>query len=347
MSTFRVGITDDMKDESGAWCYKDFDIAPLEAEPNLEWRFVPSEPEMVHTDLEELDALILLKSRFGADSVPEDQRLALVARFGVGYDTVDQPTCNANGIMLTNTPDAVRRPVAVAILTLMLSLTGKLFVKDKLTRMGPDGWSQCADHMGVGLMGRTLGSVGLGSIASEMFRLSGGFDMRFIANDPFIDQARGPELGVEMVDLETLFRESDILCVNCDLNETSRGLVSTRLLALMKPTAYLINTARGPIMDQAAVTQVLQERRIAGAGLDVFAQEPTDPDNPLFALDNVIVAPHALAWTDQLFAGIGRSVVQSVLAVKRGQVPQNVVNREVLDNPYWQAKLARYRKQSG
>ena len=115
----------------------------------------------------------------------------------------------------------------------------------------------------------------------------------------------------------------------------------------MKPTAYFINTARGPIMDQAAVTQVLQERRIAGAGLDVFEQEPNDPDDPLFALDNVIVTPHGLAFTDQLFAGIGQSVVQSVLDVKRSQVPKHVVNQDVLENPAWQVKLTHYRNQAG
>jgi len=116
---------------------------------------------------------------------------------------------------------------------------------------------------------------------------------------------------------------------------------------LMKPTAYFINTARGPIMDQAAVTQALQECRIAGAGLDVFQQEPTAADDPLLHLDNVIVSPHGLAFTDQLFAGIGQSVVQSVLDVKRGQVPKNVVNQDVFQNPEWQAKLTHYRNQVG
>lgn len=347
MTPFRVGITDDLKDESGAWRYKHFDITPLEEEPNLEWSFVPAGDEIAGSDLENVDALILLIPRFGPNSVSANKRLALIARCGVGYDTVDLPTCTENAIALTITPDAVRRPVAVAIVTLMLSLTSKLFLKDKLTRMGPEGWNQRSQHMGFGLTGKTLGSLGLGSIASEMFRLAKGFEMRFIANDPFIDQARGPKLGVEMVDVETLFREADILCVNCDLNDTSQGLVNSRLLGLMKPTAYFINTARGPIMDQAAVTQVLQERRIAGAGLDVFQQEPNDPDDPLFALDNVIVTPHGLAFTDQLFAGIGQSVVQSVLDVKRGQVPKHVVNQDVLENPAWQVKLTHYRNQAG
>ena len=347
MIPFHVGISDDMKDESGAWRYKDFDITPLEEEPNLEWNFVPAGDEMVGSDLENADALILLIPRFCPNSVPVNKRLALIARCGVGYDTVDQSTCTENAIALTNTPDAVRRPVAVAILTLMLSLTSKLFLKDKLTRKGSEGWDQRSQHMGCGLIGRTLGSLGLGSIGSEMFRLAQGFEMRFIANDPFIDQARGPQLGVEMVDVETLFREADILCVNCDLNDTSQGLVDARLLGLMKPTAYFINTARGPIMDQAAVTQALQECHIAGAGLDVFQQEPTAADDPLLHLDNVIVSPHGLAFTDQLFAGIGQSVVQSVLDVKRGQVPKNVVNQDVFQNPEWQAKLTHYRNQVG
>ena len=216
------------------------------------------------------------------------------------------------------TPDGVRRPVAVSIITLMLALTGKLMIKDRLTREAAAGFAKRSDHMGVGLVGRTLGSLGIGNIGAELFRLAKPFDMRFIAHDPFADAAVAAELGIELVGLEDVFRHADILSVSCPLTPQTHHLVNAERLALMKPTSYLINTARGPIVDQKALTKVLQERRIAGAGLDVLEQEPPDADDPILKLDNVIFAPHALCWTDQCFAGNGAADVEAVLDVKQG-----------------------------
>jgi phosphoglycerate dehydrogenase-like enzyme len=197
--------------------------------------------------------------------------------------------------------------------------------------------------MGVGLVGRTLGSLGIGNIGAEMFRMARPFDMNFIAHDPYADKAVATELGIALVSIEELFRRADVLAVNCPLTPDTHHIVNAERLALMKPTAYLINTARGPIVDQKALTKVLQEKGIAGAGLDVFEQEPTDPDDPLFRLDNIIVAPHALCWTDQCFAGNGAADVRAVLDIMQGQVPRGVVNREVLERPGFRAKLARHR----
>ncbi len=179
-----------------------------------------------------------------------------------------------------------------------------------------------------------------------MFRLASGLGMRFIANDPYVNPRLNTDLDVEIVKLDKLFREADILCVNCDLNKNSEKLVGARLLSLMKPTAFLINTARGPIVVQQDLTQALQQGEIAGAGLDVLEKEPPNADDPLLSMDNVILTPHALAWTDQLFASIGRSVNESVLAVKRGTIPENTVNREVLQTSRFQEKMERYRLQS-
>jgi phosphoglycerate dehydrogenase-like enzyme len=152
---------------------------------------------------------------------------------------------------------------------------------------------------------------------------------------------------VRLVDLDTVFREADIVTVNCPLSNETRHLVNAQKIALMKPTAYLINTARGPIVDQKALTLALQERRIAGAGLDVLEKEPPDADDPILKLDNVTLAPHALCWTDQCFAGIGASCVRAVLGIMRGQTPPTVVNRPVLDSARWKARLADYAKRFG
>ena len=153
----------------------------------------------------------------------------------------------------------------------MLALTGKLMVKDRLTREAAAGFAKRSDHMGVGLVGRTLGSLGIGNIGAEVFRLAKPFDMKFIAHDPFADKTVAAELGIELVGARGRCSAAPTsLSVSCPLTPETRHLVNAERLALMKPTAYLINTARGPIVDQKALTKVLQERRIAGAGLDVL-----------------------------------------------------------------------------
>jgi len=229
----------------------------------------------------------------------------------------------------------------------MLALMGKLMVKDRLTREGPEGFARRSQYMGLGLVGRTLGSVGMGNIGAELFRLAKPFDMRFIAHDPIADAKLAAELGVELVGLDDVFRRADVVSINCPLSPATRHLVNAERLALMKPTAYLINTARGPIVDQQALTRVLKQRRIAGAGLDVLDQEPPDPTDPILTLDNVIFSPHALCWTDQCFAGNGAADVKAVLDVQHGREPRLVVNRAVLDGERWRRRLTDYRAQFG
>ncbi len=346
MSKFRVALSGDFLKPDGSPAFPEFDLTPLSG-PDIEHFYLPPGGEVAAADLEEVDALILLASRFTAASVPNSGRLALVARFGVGYDTVDVDACTAAGIALAIAPDGVRRPVAVAIVTMMLALTGRLMEKDRIARRGPDGWAVKSDFNGVGLIGRTLGSLGLGNIGSELFRLARPFDMKFLACDPYIDPQKAVDLGVTLVDRPTLFRESDIVSVNCYLNEETRGLVGAEMLSLMKPSAFLINTARGPIVDQKALTEALVAGRIAGAGIDVMEMEPPAADDPLLGLDNVIVTPHALCLTDQCFAGIGAADIKAVSEVMQGKAPTALVNSAVVDNAGFQAKLASCRERFG
>ncbi|MBS3651478.1 dehydrogenase [Pseudaminobacter sp. 19-2017] len=344
---FRVALSGDFRKPDGSPTYPDFDLAPLYSAPDVEVEFLESRNPLQAEQLENFDALILLTHRFTSESVPRSGRLSVVARFGVGYDTVDVSACTKAGIALVITPDGVRRPVAVSVITLMLALTGKLLVKDRLTRLGQKGFNQRSEHMGVGLVGRTLGSLGIGNIGAEVFRMAKPFDVKFIAHDPFADRKVAAELGIELVSIEELFSRADVLSVSCPLNEETRHIVNAERIALMKPTAYLINTARGPIVDQKALTKALQERRIAGAGLDVLEQEPPDPGDPILRLDNVILAPHALCWTDQCFAGNGAADVKAVLDVQHGREPRGVVNREVLATDTWKRRLADYASRFG
>ncbi len=347
VDTFRVALSGDFRKADGSPTFPDFDVTPLQTAPGVEMVYLENANPIRAEQVAEFDALILLTPRFGRESIHPNGRLSVVARFGVGYDTVDVPACTEAGIPLVITPDGVRRPVAVSIIALMLALTGKLVIKDKLTRSGPEAFAKRVDHMGVGLVGRTLGSIGIGNIGAEMFRMAKPFDMEFIAHDPFADKAVAAELGIALVSMEELFRRADVLCVNCPLTKETTGLVNAERLALMKPTAFLINTARGPIVDQKALTKVLAERRIAGAGLDVLEKEPPEPDDPILKLDNTILTPHALCWTDQCFAGNGAADVKAVLDIQHGRLPRGIVNRAVTDQPRFKSKLEAYRARFG
>jgi len=347
MERFRVAVSGDFTNADGSPAFPDFDLSPLDDDPNVEWAFIPADSPIPARHLEGFDALILLLPRIEAQSFPEDGRLALIARFGVGYDTVDVQACTDHDCALVTTPDGVRRPVAVAIMTFMLALTGRLEAKDRITRQGPDGWAERAAHMGLGLVGRTLAQLGMGNIGAEVFRLARPLEMNFIAHDPWADPKLADDLGVRLVGLDELFREADFLSVSCPLNDQTRRIVNAERLALMKPSAYLINTSRGPVVDETALVEALQQGRIAGAGLDVFENEPYPADHPLNQLDNVWLTPHALCWTDQCFAGIGAADVKAVLDVMHGRTPRGVVNQEIVDDPAWRAKLDRYRDRFG
>jgi phosphoglycerate dehydrogenase-like enzyme len=336
MQRFRIGITPDVLQSDGTSIFGTEVYRVLE-DPRVEWEYVdgyvPDEAiEVTPAQAARYDAICAMFTRVTAASLAgPDLRLRLIARFGVGYDSIDVPACTRAGVMLTIAPDGVRRPVATAALTLVLALAQKLLIKDRITREGR--WAEKLDHVGTGLTGRVLGSLGIGNIGAELFRLAAPFGMVHLAHDPWADPALAAALGVRLVDLDTLFRESDFVSVNCPLDEATRGLVGERLIGLMKPTAYLVNTARGPIVDERALTRALQAGRIAGAGLDVFEQEPTPSDNPILALDNVIVTPHALCFTDECLRRLADSAFRAAVAGARGEVPPYLVNPEVLRHP--------------
>lgn len=326
---FRVGLSGGFLKPDGTPAFPDFDLGPLERDPGIRLSRLAPGPVIRPEQVAGLDALILLGEEFRADSILPGGPLRLVARYGVGFDSVDTAACTAAGIAVSITPQAVRRPVAVAILTLLLALTGRLLAKDALTREGPSGFARRGALMGIGLVGRTLGSIGIGNIGGEMFRLAAPLGMRHIAHDPFARAEDAAALGVELVPLEALFREADVLAVNCPLNDATRHIVSRARLALMKPSAFLINTSRGPTVDEAALAEALVAGRLAGAGLDVFDPEPPPADAPILRAPNVIATPHALSWTDQGFAAIGAACVEAVLAMRDGHWPPHLANPAV------------------
>ena len=336
---FRIGISDGFKTAAPGT------IEPVLARlvdplPHVQWAFFEADQEssVQAAAIADFDGVIAMGSRYDASTVDGSKRLACVARWGVGYDRVDTDALTANHVLLAIAVDAVRKPVAEAIVTLILALAKKLAAKDRLVRIGR--WDLKVQTSGLGLSGKTVGSVGMGNIGGELFRLLGPFDLgRRIAHDPYLDPQRASELNVELVSLETVFRESDFVAVNCPLSEETRGFIDARLFALMKPSAYFINTARGPIVNQEDLVAALQSGAIAGAGLDVVEPEPLPLDHPLIGMDNVILSPHALAWTDDLYEMNGTIACESLLALFRGEIPAFPVNREVIETPAFQGKL--------
>jgi len=330
---FRVGLTRDLLTAAGEPSFGVAPLAVLEAAEGVEWEYLcASGGAITADDAARYDALYVASARVPADAVRgSDLRVKLIARHGVGFDAVDVPAMTERGVLVTNTPDAVRRPVATAALTLMLALAQKLLVKDRLTRAGR--WSERTDHMGMGLTGRTLGVVGAGSIGRETLRLARVLDMQLLAADPYADAAALAALGATLVPLDTLLATADFVCVTCALTAETRHLIDARALRLMRSSAYLINVARGPIVDEDALIDALSAQRIAGAALDVFETEPIAIANPLLQLHNVIVTPHALCWTDECFAAIARSGLESVVDVAQRRKPRHLVNPEVVAHP--------------
>ena len=338
---FRIGVSSGFKTAAPGT------IEPILARlvdplPHVEWDYFDAVAgEAVRAAaIADFEGLIAMGGRYDASTVSGGERLACVARWGVGYDLVDTGALTANHVLLAIAVDAVRKPVAEAILTLILALAKRLAAKDRLVRAGR--WDLKAQASGLGLSGKTVGSVGMGNIGGEMFRLLGPFDLgRRIAHDPYLDPQRASALDVELVSLEEVFGASDFVAVNCPLSDETRGLIDARLFSQMKPSAYFINTARGPIVNQDDLVAALQSGAIAGAGLDVVEPEPLPLDHPLIRMENVILSPHALAWTDDLYEMNGTIACESLLAVFRGEIPAFPVNREVIGEEAFQEKLRR------
>jgi phosphoglycerate dehydrogenase-like enzyme len=339
--TFVVAMTADFFDAGGQPKYRDLGLAIFEQHPHIARRvFAEHRPEIGPEQIGEAQGVIVLTPRVTAQSVSQADNLLAIGRFGVGYDSVDVAACTQADVLVFITAGAVDRPVAEAVVGWMIALTHHVRTKDALVRTGR--WDERSQYMGCELRERTMGVIGLGGIARATLALLQGFGMNPpLAYDPFVDPAVAESLGVRLVALEELLREADFVSLHCPLNEQTRGLLGVRELALMKPEAYLINAARGGIVDEEALYLALKERRIAGAAIDCFAQEPVTKPHRFGELENVLLAPHSIAWTNELFRDIGRAVCQGLVDVSRGCRPKGVVNPQVLDRPGFQAKWKR------
>jgi phosphoglycerate dehydrogenase-like enzyme len=340
VSKFRLALTGDFVDPSGKPRYRDMGLSVLEGVDDIEVAAFPEHRDEIGPDqLAGFNGVIVLSPKVTAHSVSAASDLLAIGRFGVGYDAVDVPACTAADVLLFIAAGAVDRSVAEATVGWMLALTHHVRTKDRLVREGR--WNERSLYMGCELRDRTLGVIGFGGIGRALVRLLSGFGMsRPLVLDPLVNPSAIAEAGASAVSLGELLSHADFVSIHCPLNEQTRNLIGPRELSLMKPTAYLLNTARGGIVDEDALFAALAERRIAGAALDCFVGEPIVAPSRFAALDNVLLAPHCIAWTDELFRDIGRSVCQGMLDLACGKRPRGAVNVHVFEREGFRKKAA-------
>jgi len=289
--------------------------------------FLGTEDEMI-ARTRDADALVTSSSPVTRGVMGALEGLKVVARTGVGYDVIDVRAATELGVVVVNIPDIWVREVANHALALLLAWNRKIITLDRQVHAGV--WSAGVPGERTGaLHGETVGIVGLGNIGSAFARRVAAFETTVIAHDPYVDDARFAALGVERVSLEALAERADYVSVHTLLNEETRHLIGEAFFRRMKPTAILINTSRGPVVDEAALAKALAEKRLAGAALDVWEQEPIAADNPLLRMDNVIATPHAAYFSTAAVAQVPRRCGEELARALTGRRPLNVVNPEV------------------
>ena len=259
------------------------------------------------------------------DAVPA---LKVIAKHGMGVDNIDVAHATEKGILVVNAPYSNMNAVAEHIVTLLLALSKRIVRMDRLTREGQ--FTQRNTYKTTELKNATVGIIGMGKISRLVVKKLSGFDMNIIASDPFVKQEDVGELPVTMVSSEEVYRTADFVIVHTSLFPSTFHLVSAEQFQMMKPTAYIINAARGPIIDEAAMIEALKTGGIAGAGLDVFEQEPPAPDNLLFKMDNVIVSPHNAALSDGALRAMAMDSALGITEYLTGKSVSYPVNGEVL-----------------
>lgn len=273
--------------------------------------------------------LCLLTDRIDAEVLDAADGCRIFANYAVGYNNIDVAAATARGIAVTNTPGVLTDATADLTWSLLMSAARRIVEGDQYTRAGKfDGWSPML-FLGGDISGRTLGILGAGRIGTAVALRSRGFRMRVLYVDKAQNEALEQAVGAERVDLETLLAESDFVSVHVSLDESTRHLIGARELGLMKPTAYLVNTSRGPVIDEAALVEALRAGEIAGAGLDVFEDEPALKPG-LAELPNVVIPPHLGSATIGTRTKMATLAASNVVAMLRGERPPNIVNPEVL-----------------
>ncbi len=340
---FRIAFTRDFYLHDGTPKFREFGLDVLDGQQHIQLStFDEHRPQISPEQLDGVQGVIVLTPTVAAESLSASDDLLAIGRFGVGYDTVNVHACTNADVVAFITTGAVDRSVAEATVAWMLGLTHHVRAKDRLVRTGK--WDDRSQYMGCELRNRTLGIIGFGGIGRALVSLLEAMGMNPpIAYDPYVNPAVFAELGVRPVDLDELLSTADFVSLHCPLNDQTRDLIAARELEMMKPNAYLINTARGSIVNEDALYDVLKQGRIAGAAIDCFAGEPVTSPHRFAEFENVLLAPHSISWTNELFGEIGRMACRGMLELSLGQRPEGVLNPEVFERSSFQEKWERLR----
>ena len=293
----------------------------------------PFTKEQLRKEVAEVDGVVLGADELDEELIAAALRLKIIARYGVGYDNVDVGAATSRRIFVTYTPGVLSDAVADLTFALILALSRRITEADSHVKSGE--WSKGTRFpLGLDLAGKTLGIVGLGRIGSKVVERARAFNMNIIYNDIVRKTLAEKKYGAKRVTLEKLLKRSDYVSLHVPLTDKTRGLVGERELLLMKSSAFLINTSRGPVVDQQALYEALKKKRIAAAGLDVYQNEPLASDDPLLKLSNVVLTPHIGSGTVETRLAMAQMAVEDVIRVLKGKDPINVVNSELLKG--WQ-----------
>ena len=276
-----------------------------------------------------------------ADLLKRAPNLLIVSSNGAGYDPVDVEACTAAGVLVVNQTGGNAHSVAEHALGMLLTLSKRILEADRALRRDPNVNRNAL--MGTEAQGKTIGIVGLGNVGRRIAELCKGLlGMTVLAYDPYLSATEIAARGAKKVELDDLLRAADYVSINCPLAKDTRGMIGAREFALMQPHAYYITTARGFIHDEAALFDVLRDKRIAGAGLDVWDKEPPQPDHPLLQFDNVLASPHTAGVTKEARANMGKIAAEQMLGALDGQRPPRLINPEV-----WPAYAKRFERAFG
>ena len=292
----------------------------------------PPPKEEIIEKAKDVDALVtLLSDKIDAEVFDSAPKLKIVAQMAVGFDNIDVNEATKRGIYVTNTPGVLTETTADFAWALLMAVARRVVEADKYVRSGrwKVNWHPSM-LLGRDVHGATLGIIGAGRIGAAVARRAKGFNMKILYNSRTRKADLEKELGAKYVDLETLLRESDFVSIHVPLTKETYHMINEERLKLMKRTAYLINTSRGPVVDEKALYKALKEGWIAGAALDVFEQEPTPADNPLLKLENVVVAPHISSASYETRSRMAEMAAENLVAFFEGRKPPNLVNPEVL-----------------
>jgi len=303
----------------------------LEKFANLKLAKSTAEDDLI-AEVGDVDVIMVVYAKITKQIIDSAKKLKGIVRYGIGVDNIDLDAATKRKIPVANVPDYCIGTVADHAFALLLTLSRKILIADKIvrTREYVGAWTSPSDKIkGVDLEGKVLGIIGLGKIGRSVAARARGFGMEVIAYDPYVDKELANALNIKLVGLDTLLRESDFVSIHAALLPETRGIIGERELKMMKKTAYLINVSRGPIVQEKALCKALREGWIAGAGMDVYENEPPDPENPLFKLENVVLTPHIAWYTEEALRRLEMSAVNEAIRILQGQLPKNLVNKEV------------------